>query len=90
MSAQWQIARGEEGSVTYRSTITPEPGQTRADIYEIVRAFVMKDATGGQPPAVLFWSLEPNQLGGDNEKSQKLLRRVDSTLYDAASELESM
>lgn len=62
MSAQWPTRDGEI-SGTWRSTITPEPGQTRAEVYEIVRAFVMKDATGGQPPTVLFFSLEPNQLG---------------------------
>lgn len=63
MSAAWPSGHGQETTATYRSTITPEPGQTRAEIYETIRDFVMRDATNGQPPTVLFFSLEPNQLG---------------------------
>lgn len=64
ISVKWPIGPGQEATATYRSTITPAPGQTRAEIYESIRDFVMRDATSGQPPTVLFFSLEPNQLGG--------------------------
>jgi len=64
MTISWQTTPGSERRGTWRSTITPEPGQTRADIYEILRAFVMRDASCGIPPTVLFFALEPNALGG--------------------------
>lgn len=64
MSAQWPDGPSRTTSGTWRSTMTPEPGQTRAEIYEALRAFLVDTETGGIPPTVLFFSLEPNQLGG--------------------------
>jgi len=68
MSVQWpETRRTAAGGATYRATITPEPGQTRAEIYEEIRAWVFQEiaeATGVQRPTVVFWSLEPNDLGG--------------------------
>ena len=64
MTISWQTTLGSERCGTWRSTITPEPGQTRADIYEIIRAGVINDGGCEMPPTVLFFALEPNTLGG--------------------------
>lgn len=64
ISASWQPGNGTTADGTWRSTITPEPGQTRAEVYEEIRQSLMANVTGGIAPTVLFFSLEPNELGG--------------------------
>jgi hypothetical protein len=53
--------RNSHQSVTYESgTITPEPGQTRSDLFRQV----FNSAAGrcGPNPVPLFFSLEPDEL----------------------------
>ncbi|GAA0960938.1 MULTISPECIES: hypothetical protein [Streptomyces] len=49
-------------SATFANTFTPRPGDTRADLYEVLR----KEITQAHPELadanVMFFSLEPNGL----------------------------
>jgi hypothetical protein len=65
ISAQWPDGPGRTINGTWRSTVTPKPGQTRAEIYEELRTYLMEAETGGVAPTIMFFALEPNQLGGD-------------------------
>lgn len=66
MSVQWSGKRRSVHGATYGGTTTPTAGQTRADVYEHMREHVYSDlaaTVGVQGPTILFFSLEPNQLG---------------------------
>lgn len=50
---------------TYKGTYTPQPGETRDDVFGLVRNYIAGQLQHiGQPPThnVLFYSAEPNQL----------------------------
>lgn len=71
MSVQWSetrrwTRRPVVNGATYGGTLTPAPGQTRSDVYERMREHVYRDlakTVGVDSPTIVFWSLEPNQLG---------------------------
>jgi hypothetical protein len=49
--------------MTISGTATLDPDETREDLYTEIYAQAEADS-GLNDPAVLFWSLEPNRLGG--------------------------
>jgi hypothetical protein len=51
-------------SVSSQGTWTPPPGATRQDVFEAIKAHLAQRAPGAglERAAVLFFSLEPNQL----------------------------
>lgn len=66
MSVQWSGKRRSVHGATYGGTTTPTARQTRADVYEHMREHVYSDlakTVGVHSPTIVFWSLEPNQLG---------------------------
>lgn len=68
LSVQWPTKHrgGRMSGANYGSTTTPAPGETRADVYDRIRNHVYRDllaTIGVDSPTVVFWTLEPNQLG---------------------------
>ena len=60
ITLQGEMRNGVQ-SVTYEhGVITPEPGQTRADLFRQV--FATAAVRGGPNPVPLFFSLEPDEL----------------------------
>ncbi|MEU9795431.1 hypothetical protein AB0E27_33490 [Streptomyces sparsogenes] len=53
---------GGTTTATFANTLTPLPGDTRTDIYELLRKQVAKAHPELATANVLFFSLEPNQL----------------------------
>lgn len=63
LTLQEQLPNGDLHIVTQHGTYGPQEGETRKDVYEKIRAHVASE-TRMSSPSVLFFSLEPNTLGG--------------------------
>lgn len=62
-SHHWHLTLDRVGS--HAGTCTPNPGESRYDMYLAIRAAVLKaEGWAADPPPTLFFDIQLNELGG--------------------------
>jgi hypothetical protein len=62
----WNATAGGDATTYTEGTITPQPGETRQQVFRRVRdaAVTLNRAVSLSDPVTIFFALEPDELGG--------------------------